>query len=155
VRGGGEDGDIEPSAVSPRLGPVAEELKRRGFDVSDIEDGEHGRMFTVLVHPVVNELWPRLDDHEYRWELYKYGLAEGADKIIVSDIIELLVEVCGSNPLCFAPFALRDFDSASGERFVSRGPECRILQHHVVESIPRQDRRVCGSCDLGALATGP
>jgi hypothetical protein len=42
--------------------------------------------------PIVNELWPRLEDHKYRWELHKYGLADGSDKLIVSDIIELLID---------------------------------------------------------------
>jgi hypothetical protein len=42
--------------------------------------------------PVVTELWPRLEDHKYRWELHSYGLAEGYDKLVVSDIIALLIE---------------------------------------------------------------
>ena len=24
--------------------------------------------------PVINELWPCLEDHKYRWELHSYGL---------------------------------------------------------------------------------
>ena len=32
--------------------------------------------------PVVNELWPRQKDHKYRWELHKYRLPEGSDKLI-------------------------------------------------------------------------
>jgi hypothetical protein len=27
--------------------------------------------------PLINELWPRVEDHKYRWELHSYGLAEG------------------------------------------------------------------------------
>ena len=42
--------------------------------------------------PVVTELWPRLEDHKYRWELHSYGLAEGYDKLVVSAIIALLIE---------------------------------------------------------------
>ena len=42
--------------------------------------------------PVITELWPRLEDHKYRWELLSYGLAEGYDKLVVSDIIALLNE---------------------------------------------------------------
>ena len=42
--------------------------------------------------PVITELWPRLEDHKYRWELHSYGLAEGYDKLVVSDIIALLIE---------------------------------------------------------------
>ena len=42
--------------------------------------------------PVIAELWPRLEDHKYRWELHSYGLAEGYDKLVVSDIIALLIE---------------------------------------------------------------
>jgi hypothetical protein len=42
--------------------------------------------------PVITELWPRLEDHKYRWELHSYGLSEGSDKLVVSDIIALLNE---------------------------------------------------------------
>jgi hypothetical protein len=42
--------------------------------------------------PVINELWPRLEDHKYRWELHNYGLPEGSDKLVVADIIVLLIE---------------------------------------------------------------
>jgi len=42
--------------------------------------------------PVISELWPRLEDHRYRWELHSYGLPEGYDKLIVTDIIALLIE---------------------------------------------------------------
>jgi hypothetical protein len=42
--------------------------------------------------PVITELWPRLEDHKYRWELHSYGLAEGYDKLVVSDIIALLID---------------------------------------------------------------
>lgn len=42
--------------------------------------------------PVINELWPRLENHKYRWELHSYGLPEGYDKLVVSDIIDLLIE---------------------------------------------------------------
>ena len=42
--------------------------------------------------PVINELWPRLEDHKYRWELHSYGLPDGYDKLVVADIIVLLIE---------------------------------------------------------------
>jgi hypothetical protein len=42
--------------------------------------------------PVITDLWPRLEDHMYRWELHSYGLAEGHEKRVVSDIIALLIE---------------------------------------------------------------
>lgn len=42
--------------------------------------------------PLINELWPRLEDHKYRWELHSYGLPEGYDKLVISDIIALLIE---------------------------------------------------------------
>jgi hypothetical protein len=42
--------------------------------------------------PVITEQWPRLENHKYRWELLSYGLAEGYDKLVVSDIIALLNE---------------------------------------------------------------
>jgi hypothetical protein len=49
----------------------------------------------VLVNdftPVINELWPRLEDHKYRWELHRDGLSEGCDKRVVSDIIATLIK---------------------------------------------------------------
>jgi hypothetical protein len=42
--------------------------------------------------PLINELWPRLEGHKYRWELHSYGLPEGYDKLVVADIIVLLIE---------------------------------------------------------------
>ena len=41
---------------------------------------------------MITELLPRLEDHKYRWELHSYGLAEGYDKLVVSEIIALLIE---------------------------------------------------------------
>ena len=49
----------------------------------------------VLVNaftPVINELWPRLEDHKFRWELHSYGLPEGYDGQVVTDVIALLIE---------------------------------------------------------------
>src|SRR5271154_6872393 len=40
--------------------------------------------------PVINKLWPRLEDHKYRWELHSFGLPDGYDKHIVTEIITLL-----------------------------------------------------------------
>ena len=42
--------------------------------------------------PLINELWPRLEDHKYRWELHSYELPEGYNKLVVTDIIALLIE---------------------------------------------------------------
>jgi hypothetical protein len=42
--------------------------------------------------PVISELWPCQEDHKYRRELHSYGLPEGYDKLIVTDIIALLIE---------------------------------------------------------------
>jgi len=42
--------------------------------------------------PLINDLWPRLEDHKYRWELHSYGLPEGYDKLVTADIIILLIE---------------------------------------------------------------
>jgi len=42
--------------------------------------------------PLANELWPRLEDHKYRWELHSHGLTDGYDKQVVTDIIGLLIE---------------------------------------------------------------
>lgn len=50
---------------------------------------------TTLVNdftPLITKLWPRLEDHKYRWELNSYGLPEGYGKLVVSDIIDLLIE---------------------------------------------------------------
>jgi len=42
--------------------------------------------------PLMNDLWPRPEDHKYRWELHHFGLPDGYDKLVVSDIIALLIE---------------------------------------------------------------
>jgi hypothetical protein len=42
--------------------------------------------------PLINELWPRLEDHKYRWELHSHGLPEGYDKLLVADIIALRID---------------------------------------------------------------
>jgi hypothetical protein len=44
---------------------------------------------------MITKLWPRLEDHKYRWELHSYGPAEGYDKLVVSGIIVLLIEALG------------------------------------------------------------
>jgi hypothetical protein len=46
--------------------------------------------------PVITDLWPRLEDHKYRWELHSYGLPEGYDRQVVADVIALLVEALKS-----------------------------------------------------------
>ena len=42
--------------------------------------------------PLINELWPRLEDHKFRWELHSYGFPEGYDGQVVTDVIALLIE---------------------------------------------------------------
>jgi hypothetical protein len=42
--------------------------------------------------PVLTDLWPRLQDHKYRWELYSFGVPDGYGKLIASDIIAELTE---------------------------------------------------------------
>ena len=49
-----------------------------------------------MIFSVIDELWPRLEDHKYRWELYGYGLPDGYDKLVASDIIALLIEALKS-----------------------------------------------------------
>ncbi len=40
--------------------------------------------------PVADDLWPHLEAHRSQWELYKYGLADGYEKLIASDIVDQL-----------------------------------------------------------------
>ena len=44
----------------------------------------------------MDELWPSLENHRYRWQLYGYGLPDGYDKLIVSDITAQLAEALKS-----------------------------------------------------------
>lgn len=44
------------------------------------------------LRPFVDELWPRLENHRYRWQMYGFGLPDGYDKLIASDITEQLAE---------------------------------------------------------------
>lgn len=39
---------------------------------------------------VADDVWPRLEDHRSRWDLYRYGLPDGLDRLVASDIIEQL-----------------------------------------------------------------
>jgi hypothetical protein len=57
--------------------------------------------------PLINELWPRLEDHKYRRELHSYGLPEGYDKLIVADSVFDVTTVMASPPLTH-PIAARD-----------------------------------------------
>lgn len=41
---------------------------------------------------MITELWPRLEDHKYRWELHSYGLPDGYDKHVVGDLVAMLME---------------------------------------------------------------
>ena len=42
--------------------------------------------------PVIDQFWPRLQDHKYRWELHSYGLLDGPDKVVTSEIVAVLTE---------------------------------------------------------------
>jgi hypothetical protein len=79
------------------------EVNPRMTESSDTEDtsakpqdhaGLRAELATLMSDfaPVITELWPRLEDHKYRWDLYSYGLPEGYDKVVVADIIALLTE---------------------------------------------------------------
>ncbi|PXX10974.1 hypothetical protein C8E89_10361 [Mycolicibacterium moriokaense] len=46
--------------------------------------------------PLINELWPRLEDHKYRWKLHSHGLTNGYDPQVIADIIGLLIEALAS-----------------------------------------------------------
>jgi hypothetical protein len=46
--------------------------------------------------PVIGKLWPRLEDHKYRWELHSYGLPDGYGKQVVAEIIKSLTEALKS-----------------------------------------------------------
>ena len=68
--------------------------------------------------PLINELWPRLEHHKYRWELHSYGLAEGYDKPFVTDIIGLLIEArvgigTANNELRYAQTKVDDHNPSS------------------------------------------
>jgi hypothetical protein len=55
----------------------------------DDYDGLRAELATLVddFSSLINELWPRLEDHKYRWELHSFGLPDGYDKLVVSDII--------------------------------------------------------------------
>jgi hypothetical protein len=47
---------------------------------------------TVDMRPLIANFWPRLEDHKYRWELHRFGLSQEYDTMVVSDIIDHLVD---------------------------------------------------------------
>lgn len=55
-------------------------------------DGLRAELATLLAgfQPIADDLWPRLEDHRSRWELYACGLADGYNKLVTSDIIDQL-----------------------------------------------------------------
>jgi hypothetical protein len=70
--------------------------------------------------PGIDELWPRLEDHKYRWELYGYGLPDGYDKLVASDIIAQLTEAlknigAGRNRLSHASLKADDHNPGHPE----------------------------------------
>ncbi|MGD1344278.1 hypothetical protein ACKUU1_00975 [Mycobacterium seoulense] len=42
--------------------------------------------------PLSYDLWVRLEDHRSRWQLYGSGLPDGYEKLVSSDVIDLLGE---------------------------------------------------------------
>lgn len=44
----------------------------------------------VDLENVINELLLRLEDHKYRWEVYEFGLADGAERRRVRAIVDHL-----------------------------------------------------------------
>jgi hypothetical protein len=44
----------------------------------------------VDLENVINELLLRLEDHKYRWEIYEFGLADGAERRRVRAIVDHL-----------------------------------------------------------------
>ena len=52
-------------------------------------DGLHAELakFVHRLVPIVDDLWPRLEDHRSRWDLYRYGLPDGYDRLVASDIM--------------------------------------------------------------------
>jgi hypothetical protein len=42
--------------------------------------------------PVMTELWPRLEDHKYRCQLHSYGLLQGYNRKVVTEVIGLLID---------------------------------------------------------------
>jgi hypothetical protein len=92
--------------------------------------------------PVADELWPRLQDHKYRWELYGYRLPDGYDKLVASDIIALLVEALKSvsvarNKLTHAHLKADDHNPGHA---VERGDPGRVGTTRTPSGKPR-DRR--------------
>jgi len=47
--------------------------------------------FAIDVVPVLDELWPRLEDFKHRWELHRSGLSQPYDQIVASDITGHLI----------------------------------------------------------------
>ncbi|MDC8973168.1 hypothetical protein [Mycobacterium marinum] len=46
--------------------------------------------------PFVDELWPRLENHRYNWQLYGFGVRDGYEKLIAADIVAELAEALKS-----------------------------------------------------------
>jgi hypothetical protein len=93
----------------------------------------------VLVNdftPVINELWPRLEDHKYRWELHYYGLPEEYDRLVVVDIIGLLTGAlkgigAADNKLLQAHIKAGDHNPGSPGRRLIKAPP-----HFAVSDLP-------------------
>lgn len=50
---------------------------------------ELGELFSRL-QPAADDLWPRLEDHRSRWELYAYGLEDDYEKLVALEIVDQL-----------------------------------------------------------------
>lgn len=63
-----------------------------GPDRPEDFNGLRAELATLLAgfQPIADDLWPRLADHRSRWELHAYGLADGYDKLVASNVIDQL-----------------------------------------------------------------
>lgn len=66
----------------------------KAHDFQDLR-GELGTLADQLMS-FVDELWPRLEDHKYRWQQYVFGVSDGYDKLIASDISTQVAEALKS-----------------------------------------------------------
>lgn len=57
--------------------------------------------------PLINELWPRLEGHKYRWQLHTYGLVEGYN--MAGGLTDLLVTPASRMALMLAPEPVMTF----------------------------------------------
>jgi hypothetical protein len=82
----------------------------------------------------INELWPRLEDHKYRWELHSYGLPEGYHKLDVRShrfLIEALKGVGAADNKLLQAHTKADHHKPGGP-----GPPDQAPPHSAVSDFP-------------------